>query len=161
MEIRKTRIEELDTVMEIYAHARQFMADHGNPTQWKQTWPPREYIENDIQLGKSYVCVEGDEIAAVFYFAKEHDETYDVIYDGQWLNDEEYAVVHRIASTGKVKGAGSFCMNWASEQCKNIRIDTHEDNYVMQNMLKKCGFSHCGTIYCRGDEKRMAFHKAR
>ena len=104
MEIRKTRIEELDTVMEIYAHARQFMADHGNPTQWKQTWPPREFIENDIRLGKSYVCVEGDEIAAVFYFAKEHDETYDVIYDGQWLNDEEYAVVHRIASSGKVKG---------------------------------------------------------
>ena len=161
MEIRKTRIEELETVMEIYAHARQFMAEHGNPTQWKQTWPPREYVERDIELGKSYVCVEGEEIAAVFYFAKEHDASYDIIEDGQWLNDEEYAVVHRIASSGKVKGAGSFCMNWASEQCENIRIDTHEDNYVMQNMLKKCGFSYCGIIYCEIGEKRMAFHKAR
>lgn len=157
MEIRKTRMEELDKVMEIYAHARSFMAAHGNPTQWKDTWPPREYVENDIALGKSYVCVEGDEIAAVFYFAKEHDNSYDTIYEGAWKNEEAYAVVHRIASSGKVKGAGSFCMKWAGRQCKNIRIDTHADNYVMQNMLKKCGFQYCGIIYCETGEPRMAF----
>lgn len=161
MEIRNTRIEELDTVMEIYAHARAFMAEHGNPTQWKDTWPPRKYVEQDIREGKSYVCVEGDTIGAVFYFAEEHDASYDKIYEGQWLNDEPYAVVHRIASSGKVKGAGSFCMNWASTQCRNIRIDTHEDNYVMQNMLKKCGFQYCGIIYCEIGEERIAFHKAR
>ena len=55
MEIRKTKIEELDSVMEIYAYARQFMADHGNPNQWKKTNPPRERVEQDIKKGKSYV----------------------------------------------------------------------------------------------------------
>ena len=55
MEIRKTKIEELDKVMEIYAYARQFMEEHGNPNQWKKTNPPKERVEQDIKEEKSYV----------------------------------------------------------------------------------------------------------
>ncbi len=159
MNIRETRIEELDKVMEIYAHARKFMAEHDNPNQWNNNKPSREQIEADILAGKHYVCLEDGKIIAVFYFAHETDPTYTKIYEGQWLNAEGYAVVHRIASAGIIKGAGSFCMNWASKQCDNLRIDTHKDNYVMQNMLKKCGFIHCGTIYLEDGEKRLGFHK--
>ena len=159
MEIRKTRLEELDQVMEVYAHARKFMAEHNNPNQWKNNKPSKEQIEKDILAGKHYLCVEEDKIAAVFYFAQETDPTYVKIYDGAWLNEEDYAVVHRIASSGLVKGAGSFCMNWASAQYHNIKIDTHEDNYVMQNMLKKCGFVPCGTIYLEDGEPRIGFQK--
>lgn len=160
MEIRKTKLEELDAVMEIYAYARQFMADHGNPNQWKKTNPPRERVEQDILEGKSHVCVEDNEILGVFYFAKEVDPTYVTIYEGQWQNDAEYAVVHRIASAGKAKGVGSFCMNWAYEQFPNVKIDTHEDNVVMQNMLKKNGFLYCGIIHLVNGEERLAFQKA-
>ena len=159
MEVRKTRIEELDKVMEVYAHARKFMAEHNNPNQWKNNKPSREQIEADILAGKHHICEEDGQIVAVFYFAHEVDPTYISIYDGQWLNDEDYAVVHRIAASGLVKGAGSFCMNWAASQCDNLKIDTHEDNYVMQNMLKKCGFTQCGTIYLEDGEPRLAFHK--
>lgn len=159
MEIRKTKIEELDAVMEIYAYARQFMADHGNPNQWKKTNPPRERVELDILEGKSHVCVDKDEILGVFYFAKEVDPTYVTIYEGQWQNEREYAVVHRIASAGKAKGVGTFCMNWAYEQFPNVKIDTHRDNIVMQNMLKKNGFSYCGIIHLANGEERLAFQK--
>lgn len=159
MEIRNTRMEELDKVMEVYAYARRFMAEHENPNQWKTNKPSREQIEGDILAGKHYVCLKDEKIAAVFYFAHEDDPTYAEIFDGAWLNDESYAVVHRIASSGLVKGAGSFCMNWASAQCKNLKIDTHQDNYVMQNMLKKCGFIHCGTIYLENGESRLGFQK--
>ena len=159
MEIRKTKIEELDMVMEVYAHARKFMAEHNNPNQWKNNKPTRQQIEKDILAGKHYLCVEEGQIAAVFYFAKETDPTYTRIYDGSWLNEEDYGVVHRIASSGLVKGAGSFCMGWASNQCNNLKIDTHKDNYVMQNMLKKCGFVPCGTIYLEDGEARIGFQK--
>ncbi len=159
MVIRKTRIEELNQVMEVYAYARRFMAEHNNPNQWKDNKPTREQIEKDILAGKHYLCMEEEQIAAVFYFAHEEDPTYAKIYDGKWLNEEDYAVVHRIASSGLVKGAGSFCMNWASAQYKNIKIDTHADNYVMQNMLKKCGFTPCGTIYLEDGEPRIGFQK--
>ena len=159
MEIRKTRIEELDKVMEVYARARMFMAEHNNPNQWKNNKPTRAQIEKDIRAGKHYICEEKGQIAAVFYFAHETDPTYVKIQDGAWLNDKDYAVVHRIAASGLIKGAGSFCMNWASSQCDNIKIDTHADNYVMQNMLKKCGFVPCGTIYLEDGEARIGFQK--
>uniref|UniRef100_UPI0040577098 GNAT family N-acetyltransferase n=1 Tax=Agathobacter sp. TaxID=2021311 RepID=UPI0040577098 len=159
MQIRKAKIEELDSIMKVYAFARKFMEEHKNPTQWGQNKPSREQIESDILAGKCHLCIKEGQIAAVFYFAKEADVTYAKIYDGNWINDEPYAVVHRIASSGIIKGAGSFCMNWASGQCENLKIDTHKDNYVMQNMLKKCGFVHCGTIYLENGEERLAFHK--
>ena len=56
------------------------------------------------------------------------DETYNKIYDGQWLNNKPYGYIHRIAGDGKTKGVGSFCINWAFEKCGNIKIDTHADN---------------------------------
>lgn len=158
-EIRLTKLTELNQVMEIYAHARKFMAEHDNPTQWGNNKPSREQIESDIHAGKHYVYVVDGQIACVFYFAHETDPTYEKIYDGNWQNNENYAVVHRIASAGTIKGAGSFCMQWAASQADNVRIDTHENNYVMQNMLKKNGFVHCGTIFLEDGEPRWAFHK--
>ena len=158
-EIRLTKPEELDQVMGVYAYARKFMAEHDNPTQWGNNKPSREQIERDIKAGKHYVYVVDGQIACVFYFAHEMDPTYVKIYDGNWQNEENYAVVHRIASSGTVKGAGSFCMQWAATQADNVRIDTHENNYVMQNMLKKNGFVHCGTIFLEDGEPRLAFHK--
>lgn len=88
------------------------------------------------------------------------EATYDYIEDGAWKGDDTYGVVHRIASDGSVKGIGSFCLNWAYKQCGNLRIDTHGDNTVMQSLLKKLGFEHCGTIYVEEDnDPRMAYEK--
>ena len=161
MQIRKAKIEELDKIMEVYAFARRFMAEHGNPTQWGQNKPSREQVERDILEEKCHVCIQEEKIVAVFYFAKEADKTYEKIYDGSWLNDKPYGVVHRIASAGKIKGAGSFCLNWAFEQCGNLKIDTHEDNVVMQNALKKNGFEYCGIIYLLDGNPRLAYQKVR
>lgn len=161
MEIRRTKPEELDQVMAVYAYARKFMAEHGNPTQWGTTKPAREEVIEDIALGNSYVCVENGEIAATFFYEEGIDPTYIKIYDGAWVNEEPYAVVHRIASTKVIKGAGSFCLNWAFEQCGNLKIDTHRDNTVMQNTLKKNGFVYCGIIYLENGEERLAYQKVR
>ena len=51
-----------------------------------------------------------------------------------------------------------FCKyGWTYENKKN---DTHGDNKVMQNMLKKLGFTHCGTIYVYEDnDPRLAYEK--
>lgn len=159
MEIRKAKLEELDTIMNIFARARAFMAENGNPNQWGNNKPSRETIEEDIIHGCSYVCVENEEIAASFFYLEAEDPTYNVIENGQWLNDKKYGVVHRIASAGTVKGAGSFCLNWAFEQCGNLKIDTHRDNVVMQNTLKKLGFSYCGIIYLLDGDERLAYQK--
>ena len=166
MEIRCTRPEELDEVMAIYAHARQFMAEHGNPHQWgPNQWPPRELVAQDIAEAKSHVCVTDDgRIAAVFYydFGYRVDPCYDVIDEGSWLDDSAYGVVHRIASAGIVRGAGTACLEWAFAQCGHLRIDTHEDNYVMQRLLKKLGFTYRGIIYVHEDnDPRLAYERVR
>lgn len=166
MRIRQTRPEELDEVMGIYAHAREFMAEHGNPNQWGPTkWPPRDLIERDIACGKSHVCeTEDGRVAAVFYydFGKDVDPCYLRIDGGSWLSDEPYGVVHRIAAAGIVRGAGTACLEWAFEQSGHVRIDTHEDNVVLQSLLAKLGYSHRGTIYVYEDnDPRLAYEKVR
>lgn len=163
MEIRKTRLEDLNTVMALYAHARAFMAEHGNPNQWGPTcWPPEDLIRQDIARGKSYVCLSEDRIVGVFYFDQGPDiePTYAQIEDGAWRDQSPYGVVHRIASDGTQRGTGAFCINWAYGQCGHLRIDTHGDNRVMQGLLAKLGFVHCGTIHVREDnDPRLAYEK--
>jgi len=149
--------------MAIYAHARQFMADHGNPYQWGPTnWPPEALIREDIQKGLSYVCVHENAVVGVFFFTAGEDiePTYREITEGSWHHNGPYGVVHRIAADGSVKGVGTECINWAFEQCGHLRIDTHGDNQVMQKLLQKLGFSHCGTIYVEEDDfPRLAYEK--
>lgn len=158
MEIRRASGEDWAEIRKIYDGARRFMAEHGNPGQWGSTYPPEELLLDNMAQGKLYVCTEGG-IAAAFYFAMEEDPTYAVIEKGAWLNEEPYGVVHRIASARTVKGAASFCVNWAFAQAGNLRIDTHRDNLPMQNMLRKNGFHSCGIIHLENGEPRIAFQK--
>ena len=163
MIIRHAEEKDIPRMMEIYAYARGFMAATGNPNQWGPTnWPPEALIRSDIQAGCSYVCEHEGRIAGTFFFTcgEDIEPTYRTIEDGAWLSDIAYGVVHRIASDGSVKGIGRFCINWAFEQCGHLRIDTHGDNKVMQNLLQNLGFVRCGTIYVEEDDyPRLAFEK--
>lgn len=164
MEIRHSTEEDFQQIMKIYEYARHFMAEHGNPNQWGPTnWPPEELIHSDIATGNSYVCIYEDKIVGTFFFnqGKDIEPTYDTIEDGAWLDDSPYAVIHRIASDGSVKGIGSSCIEWALSQCSHLRMDTHGDNIVMQNLLQKNGLIHCGTIYVEEDSyPRLAYEKS-
>ncbi|MCL2406134.1 MAG: GNAT family N-acetyltransferase [Defluviitaleaceae bacterium] len=158
MTIRKTTLADLDVVMEIYAYARAYMKESGNPNQWHDTHPPKAAIESDITAGLSYVCEDEGTITAVFYFNVEHEPTYDKI-DGKWLNNEPYGVVHRIARGPGAKGVGTTCLNWCANKYPNIRIDTHKDNSAMLKLLEKLGYVYCGIIWLANGDERMAFQK--
>lgn len=159
MEIRKTRSDELETLMKMYENARIFMAENGNPDQWGKKYPERSVIASDIDSGCSYICEHCGRIIAVFYYKTGPDDTYLHIRNGRWLNDLPYGVVHRIVSDGTVKGAASFCLDWAFSQCDNLKIDTHTDNKIMQHLLEKNGFKYCGIINTDDGTERMAYQK--
>ena len=164
MMIRKSELEDLGRIMDIYEHARGFMASHGNPNQWNPThWPPEALIRSDILKGSSYVCESDDGLVIgtfCFIHGKDIEPAYRKISDGAWIDESSYGVVHRLASDGSEKGIGIFCLNWAYEQCGHLRIDTHGDNKVMQNIARKLGFVHCGTIYVAEDDfPRLAYEK--
>lgn len=159
MKIRGAKQAELEKILEKYKQARDFMRVHGNPDQWGDSYPPRELVERDIQEGNLYVGEQDGEIVSVFFYQTGDDPTYDKIYGGQWLNCSPYGVVHRIVSDGTVKGAASQCIQWAYEQCGNLKIDTHRDNLVMQKLLEKNGFTLCGNIFVEDGSERIAYQK--
>ena len=158
--VRNAETSDIERIMEIYAIARNFMRNHDNPNQWNNNHPSREIVENDIRLQRNYVIEENGTVEAVFYFAVEKDPTYDYI-EGTWQNpDAEYGVIHRIASSGNVKGVLESAVKFGAARAKDLRIDTHKDNYVMRNAILKNGFIECGIIYLRNGDPRIAYERA-
>ena len=114
MNIRRTRQEDLAEVMAMYDYARRFMQEHGNGNQWINGYPSEELISNEIKASHSFVCEnEQGELVGTFCYIEGIDPTYLKIYEGEWLNDEPYAVIHRMASNGKQKGISTECLKWA------------------------------------------------
>lgn len=164
--IRKAVLKDLDEVMNIYAEARQYMKEQGNPEQWGDDYPAKALIESDINAGKCYVCENDGCIGAAFYFAVENDKAYDVIEDGAWRNDRAYGVVHRIAVGRNMhnQGIAGKCIAYAVKECKkhniyDLRMDTHKDNIPMQRFLEKQDFRKCGRVYMEDGSERIAYHK--
>jgi hypothetical protein len=76
--IRRAQPADLDEILEVYRFARQFMVENGNPTQWKDGYPAREMLEEDIRLQRLFV-VETDRVCGVFMFTIGDDPTYSYI----------------------------------------------------------------------------------
>ena len=114
MQIRKATMNDLPDILAIYAYAREYMKEHGNPDQWKDNYPPLELTTQDIRSGCLHVCIiranDRERIGGVFYFHPEEDPDY-LNIDGSWLNSCPYAVVHRVATAPDTKGIATFCLN--------------------------------------------------
>lgn len=158
MIIRKAKIEEIDIILEIFELAKKIMRENGNYSQWSDGYPSKELITEDINKGYLYTVVDGEEIEAVFALIEGEDPTYDKI-DGSWLNDDTYSTIHRVASRGRKKGILSKIFDYSSELYHNLKIDTHEDNLIMQHLVKKSGFKYCGTIFLEDGSPRLAYQK--
>lgn len=84
MQIRHARPEDLPAMQEIFADARAFMRENGNPDQWGDRFPTQEMIDRDLALHRSYVCEDNGKIAATFAFTTDGEPTYRVIRGGAW-----------------------------------------------------------------------------
>lgn len=157
MEIRKTKVEEIDEISKIYEKAREFMAKTGNANQWQKGYPTKELILDDIRTGQSYVCEEDGKILATFNFFIGIEPTYNEIFEGKWLNNDEYGVIHRIAVAVHQKGIATECIQWCLRKIQNIKIDTHKNNIPMQKTILKNGFEYCGIIKKTDGTERLAY----
>ncbi len=155
--IRKASLSDLSEVMRIYATAKKFMSENGNPTQWQGNYPDSALVSADIGNGNLYVICDGDSsVCACFGLFIGDDPTYSYI-DGEWCSDAPYAAIHRVASDGRIKGVFRECFGFVSAQHPHIRIDTHEDNRIMQRAIENCGFIYCGIIYVENGTPRRAY----
>ena len=154
---RQATINDMAAIEAVYAAARRFMAENGNPHQWGTTNPPRERIERLVSIGELYVEETDGEVHAAFSLTFGDDPTYGVIDDGDWLSDAPYAAIHNVASDGAVAGFFTRCVAFCRERSDHLRIDTHADNKVMQHLVTKHGFSRRGIIYLANGSPRIVY----
>ena len=157
--IRKAVVEDIDALRLVYDEARERMIDSGNPRQWAPGYPPLSLIESEIEAGFLYVIEQDGKVIAAFSIIGK-EPTYDTIYDGSWPEgDYEYATIHRVAGKREAHHVLKSAVETASKLSSVIRIDTHEDNKVMQALIKKYGFRYCGKITLRNGQMRLAFQR--
>ena len=131
---RKSTLADLPVILNLRDQAREIMRSYGNTFQWPDGYPSDDMFKKDIELGGSH-------------------------YDGQWLDEEPYHVIHRIASTPSSHGILDALLNYCESQVSNIRIDTHEANIIMRQGLERHGYQYCGIIYLLDGNARLAYQK--
>lgn len=151
--------KDLAEIQRIYAYAREFMKNTGNPDQWKDDKPALNVLINDIEKHQLYIVKDGNKIHGVFAFITGEDPTYADISGGKWLFDSEYGTIHRVAGDGKVKGLFDTILDFCGSKISHLRIDTHRDNKIMQHLIEKNGFVKCGIIYAADGSPRIAYEK--
>ena len=165
MEIRKAVKSDVNNIMKIIKQAQEYFKNQGID-QWQNNYPNIDTINSDILNGNNYVMIKDNDIVATAVIIFDGEETYNNIYEGQWLTNSNYTTIHRIAVNNNYKGLGlskifknkieEFSLN---KNIHSIRVDTHKDNISMQKLLNKCDFEYCGIINLKDGSKRIAFEK--
>lgn len=158
LSVRTATENDFDRIMEIYRYAQDFMIRTGNPNQWAHVYPDPSMIKSDIRNNRCKVIHDDTVVHGVFALFEEEDPTYSFIENGRWLNDAPYVTIHRIAGDGQVHGILRCAVDYCRGISSDIRIDTHEDNKIMQRQIEKNGFQKCGIIYLEDGSPRLAYH---
>ncbi|CDN30722.1 Acetyltransferase [Mucinivorans hirudinis] len=165
MILTPTKTENIPAIMNLVAQAQSYLAKQGID-QWQDGYPDEQTIKNDIAQGESYVVYNNEsEVIATIVVSFEAEDTYRTI-EGQWLTENPYCVMHRMAIRDDYKGRGvTYDIFRKVEQMavergiKSIRLDTHEQNIAMRRISNKLGYRYCGIIYVRGNSPRLAYEK--
>lgn len=165
MNFRIAKASDKDKIMEIIKQAQEYLKIKG-VDQWQDNYPNLNIIKEDIDKRKSYVLEENGTIVATVAVSFNDEKTYDKIYNGKWITENDYAVIHRIAVANNYKGKriSSEILAHIEKMClqKNvhsIKVDTHEQNESMRKMLSNNGFRYCGIIYLENGNERVAYEK--
>ncbi|MBQ1200772.1 MAG: GNAT family N-acetyltransferase, partial [Alistipes sp.] len=104
MLIRKSSRADITAIMEIVADAQALLRSRG-VDQWQDGYPTADIIEQDIARSESYVLEDRGVVVATAVISFAGEVTYNTI-DGQWLNSNDYVVVHRLAVRNSALGSG-------------------------------------------------------
>ena len=158
--IREARLTDMDEIMLVMDAAKGIMRQSGNMHQWGEGYPSEAVITTDMEKKGGFVVVDDGMVVGYFAFLQSPEPTYARIYEGKWIDDvQPYHVVHRIASYPDAHGIFSSIMDFCFSHDRNIRIDTHRDNKIMQHIILKHGFTYCGIIYLLSGDERFAYQK--
>lgn len=164
LSIGKAVLEDIDAIWKILEQAILKRKEEGS-NQWQDGYPNIDVIRNDIYNNCGYVVkINNTEIIAYAAISDKEESAYNEL-EGEWLTDNPYIVIHRLAVSqeNKIKGLGTWIMQEAenialSKNITSIKVDTNFDNVGMLRVFEKLGYKFCGEVQYRGD-KRNAFEK--
>ena len=158
MRLREARKEEAETCYRCIEDARVYHKSLGF-VQWHPGYPTLQVVLDDIDAGTGY-AFEADGVVIGYCCIVVGEEPAYREIEGAWKTDRPYAVVHRMAFGETVRGNGlsreafdllrAFC---EERGVSAIRVDTQEENKVMQHILEREGFAYCGLIRFDGGPK--------
>jgi len=152
--LRQATIDDLPRIIKIIDSAKKTLRDRG-VNQWQNGYPNDEILEQDIQEDISYVLILNGRVVGVAALQQGYDQNYQEMTSGSWSSDSDvtYSVIHRIAIEADHQGEHlssaliqqlltmSYHLGY-----RDVRIDTHPDNLVMQHIIESSGFEEKGTI---------------
>lgn len=162
MNFRKARKEDIENILKIISHAKEYMKKN-NSTQWNENYPNKETIINDIEKNIGYVLMVENLIRGYMVVDFFDDEIYKNI-KGKWKTFGNYASIHRCAIHKELRGQGygselfKFAEKLAlSKNIRSVRVDTAPENETMKHLFNKNGYEYCGTIFIDGE--KIAYEK--
>ena len=162
---RKAKLEDIDEIMVAVEDARALLKEEGNG-QWQFGYPNRDDFLNDINNNDLYVVLSDDgEIASVCAITG-YEEAYMHLYEGKWLTNYDYLVMHRVAVKKKYRGQGFgkalfevFIEEGKKRGIKSLRIDTHKNNSLLIHLFDLYGFIYCGKAILPPNKDRVMYEK--
>lgn len=165
MQLVRANMEQLIDIMKVIADGRQALKNLGLE-QWQDNYPSIEDIQADIENQMSYVLIEDSSIIGTVALDDRGEKAYDNLFDGEWHFDVPYLTVHRmaIAQHATLKGIGTKLLTLIEQiaiekKIPQIRLDTHEENYVMQKVATKNNYVYAGKVNYGVDFDCLAYDK--
>ncbi|MDD3107321.1 MAG: GNAT family N-acetyltransferase [Bacilli bacterium] len=169
--IRSAKKEDILQILEIISEAKALLKSK-NSLQWQDAdgYPNYETFMTDLAHNSLYIIEQENTIVGVCSLVRYGEPTYDVIYEGNWLNNDRYYVIHRLAVRKEVYGKKiAKTLMEAMEKIAieegiiNIRCDTAFENDPMNHLLLHLGYHKCGIIHLNRitniDKQRVAYQK--
>ena len=162
---RKAKLEDLDQIMVAVEDSREVLRLQGNG-QWQDGYPNKDDFINDINNGHLYVVLNENKQVVGTCALTYREEDYHHLYEGKWLTDLPYIVMHRVALKKEYhnQGYGRKLFEVFIEQAKiqgyrSLRIDTHAGNAIMRHLIESFNFVYCGKAILTPNKDRMVYER--
>jgi GNAT superfamily N-acetyltransferase len=163
MILRQAKQTDVEVIWEIIQYAIGQRKLDGS-SQWQDGYPNKDSILEDLKNGHATVIEDNGTVLLYAAILFEKEPAYEAI-EGQWLSNDNYVVLHRVAVSPLAKGKGIATMLFRmvedvaiGKKVYSIKVDTNFDNLPMLKILEKLGYTYCGEVYFRG-AARKAFEK--
>lgn len=142
-------------IQEVLDDAKKLFKQDGSD-QWQDldNYPNINTTLNDIEKEQMYIYEKDNKIVGCVVLSKEEEEAYNIINEGNWLSNDKYYVIHRLAvrnnyyHQGIAKELISHMIKLTKDDnIHSIKIDTKKENKRMLSLLKGLGFKEVGVIY--------------